>query len=412
MTCTPENGVLVIKILDSGQQRSEFAQTGIDLKPGVTYTLFFRAKSDVPQQMRALVSRDMPFQKPDGLNAQADLTTDWQDFCYTFAPANPFPRHMAAPAFYFAGTPSSISVYDVWLLVGKHSAGEFQGTNGNPNASVSGLRNLLTPVTDLRAWTARPQTWRNQGIEKLGPIVHLAVTNGFGAPWKQYYAESGIPLLEGQAYTIEFRAKSNKVRNLLVATSRDGAGSAPLGLYKTVVISQTWQTFRFVFVATDSNPSRSLAPAFVYGDQDGDVYLRDIGLYQGYQLPLPNLPNPDSTAMAAPASLGITTDPNLDPQQNENLFTGSIASLSAATGRLEMKVVSVTSPSGNTTTLVTPRLKLVRITDDTLIRTPDGAGQETSDDLTTGIKISVIGVDHGPGTPLIARIIAPSLSPR
>jgi hypothetical protein len=66
---------------------------GLDLQENQPYTLTFWARTDTPRRISVNLWQDRAPNQFQGFTGYADLTTDWQEFSFTFRPSNPDPGH-------------------------------------------------------------------------------------------------------------------------------------------------------------------------------------------------------------------------------------------------------------------------------------------------------------------------------
>jgi len=89
---------------------------GLNLVDGQYYTLSFRAKADAVRRMPVYTAVDQEDWHQLGLNAQAQLGTDWKQYRYTFQASRTVPKHSRI-SFVFGGDSGSVWLADVRLNV-------------------------------------------------------------------------------------------------------------------------------------------------------------------------------------------------------------------------------------------------------------------------------------------------------
>lgn len=102
----------------------------------------------------------------------------------------------------------------------------------------------------------------------------------------------GAALVNGQTYTLRFRAKADAPR--LLQVFGDNSKHAAVGLNQVVHLTTDWTTFQTSWTAHDVLDSHNNAPQFWIGQNPGTVWLSDVSLTPGKSMPLPALAGPPS----------------------------------------------------------------------------------------------------------------------
>lgn len=112
---------------------------GLTVKEGDTYTVSFRAKADAPRKVPVVLNMDIEDWHNMGLNATADLGTQWRDYTFCFTAHNTTPGH-ARLGFVLGDQAGTVSVENLQLSPGSKLAGL------QPGESLD-KANLSIPVT-------------------------------------------------------------------------------------------------------------------------------------------------------------------------------------------------------------------------------------------------------------------------
>ena len=180
--------------------------------------------------------------------------------------------------------------YNAWL-VDRHGTDEALRAAWALGAEPLG-ENLLTNTDfqTLQSGTERPAGWTLEqhgdsratataGAHEGRPAVALAVEAFDATSWHLQWNQRDIALTGDRYYTVEFQAAASKTRpmSLNVSMAHDPWGN--LGLAETVALTPEWQTFRFGFTASATDANSRIT--FVFGGDDGTVYLTDVQLRPG-----------------------------------------------------------------------------------------------------------------------------------
>jgi WD40 repeat protein len=136
-----------------------------------------------------------------------------------------------------------------------------------PTAGSAGWRFFIEPTSKAAG----------SGTITRDETLTANVTRSVPANWQVQYYQTRLPLVAGQRYVVQFRAKSVTPRDLVVAAQRDIAPYDGIGLVETVNLSTDWQAFRFRFQVTRV-PANHGELMFGFGDQTGTVQIADVVL--------------------------------------------------------------------------------------------------------------------------------------
>lgn len=108
--------------IDDTNWHVQVHQVGLDFKNGETYTVSFQAKADAPRPMPLAASLDEDDWHNIGLNATANLTTDWKTFRYTFDAHDAAANH-GRVAFTLGGQTGTVWIANLQVMPGAEGAG-------------------------------------------------------------------------------------------------------------------------------------------------------------------------------------------------------------------------------------------------------------------------------------------------
>lgn len=107
-------------------------------------------------------------------------------------------------------------------------------------------------------------------------VVRIAITKAATAhPWHIQLNQDQISVKVRQRYVLTFRAKADRVRNIAAAVSLQHEPWF-LGLYKTIGLTQEWQTFELEFNATENDDNARIH--FDVGGNAASVELSGVAL--------------------------------------------------------------------------------------------------------------------------------------
>lgn len=104
------------------------------------------------------------------------------------------------------------------------------------------------------------------------------VTKATGTDWHAGVSAFDVNLQKGETYTLAFRAKTDRAREIVVYGFAHGGDYHGIGLKQTAAVTPDWKTFAVTFTAQNVVPGKSRAPSFQLGDAVGTVWLADVTL--------------------------------------------------------------------------------------------------------------------------------------
>ena len=105
--------------------------------------------------------------------------------------------------------------------------------------------------------------------------------------WHIQFNQSGLDLVDGQAYTVSFWAKANRKRILTVNAGLDKEDWHSIGLSGRRNLDTEWSRFTLVFTAQRPLKQHNRL-TFVVGDEAGAVDLAGLSLQQGVETVFPS----------------------------------------------------------------------------------------------------------------------------
>lgn len=183
--------------------------------------------------------------------------------------------------------------YNNWL------AEEYIDTNGLAavwNAEVEPIgENVLTSFVDHFTDPNVPaeDKWfleQNQGATanftldtyQSQTCAKLETTTPTDQWWHLQLKQPNLDIVEGQYYTLSFEAVAEQSRSIIANVGLNHSPWGFLGLYQTVSLSTTWQSYEFGFTATGSDDNGRVV--FSFGRLDDTIfYLRNPQLRTGGQ---------------------------------------------------------------------------------------------------------------------------------
>ena len=350
----------------------------VHLAEGQAYSLRFRARADYPRLLRVYGVNGQG--KDIGLDEMVHLTTDWKDYRAAMT-AHDVAQGACTVQFEMGQNPGTVWIGGAALTAG--TAPQQADTPAVPALPPS-TRSLVLRTLDKAQAQMTPD----------GAAMKTTVTVATGTVWHVQVALPDVPLEEGRAYTLTFRAKADAPRSaLVVAQSTDDYHN--IGLNRTEALTTDWKIYAETFTAKQLTPKPNELQ-FQLAKESGTFWL------SGLRLTGPGIETALEAAGATPPA-AAPSDAGTDerPRRNEIGLRGTVTRVNVAERRVLLNVVAVSQPDGSTATLASPRPKTVLVgTGVTFL--PDGA---TLAALNTGTVISVIGQDSGTGKPLTARLL-------
>lgn len=156
----------------------------------------------------------------------------------------------------------------------------------NPTMSVFRLEQDAASLGQCRG-----QAWRRSFALEThnGSVAHLQYPGdepkrvrvsipalGGRASWDVVLNEVSARTISGHAYVLTFQARADRARQMACAVGRNRPPWNALGLYTLVDVAAEWRTYRFAFVATETEADARTY--FNLGGSDAAVELADVTL--------------------------------------------------------------------------------------------------------------------------------------
>lgn len=138
--------------------------------------------------------------------------------------------------------------------------------------------NLARPWTDARSWLLNLAGTATATVQRSPEKITVTTTGLDGTNWHVQLNQALLPLQDGQAYTLTFKAKADRARQMDVSGIVLGGDYHTIGLRQTASLTSEWQSFQYTFVAKDVGLHRVLCPQFQMGDTLGTVTVTGLSL--------------------------------------------------------------------------------------------------------------------------------------
>jgi hypothetical protein len=109
--------------------------------------------------------------------------------------------------------------------------------------------------------------------------VKIEINKADSTGWHIQFRLGGLKVIKGRYYTLTFRARASKPRNISLNVGQANKPWGNLGLQRTVKLGEAWKEFRAGFAATKSQDNARVV--FQVGGSETAVELADIKLRPG-----------------------------------------------------------------------------------------------------------------------------------
>ncbi len=106
--------------------------------------------------------------------------------------------------------------------------------------------------------------------------IEIGATVRTAPEWHIRWDQYGLPLAGAQVHRLNFRARADQPRSIVVAVTQGGGTFGPLGLYETVQLTPQWQAYQLFF--TPPLDDRNGRIHFALGGHAPSVDLADIAV--------------------------------------------------------------------------------------------------------------------------------------
>jgi hypothetical protein len=112
-------------------------------------------------------------------------------------------------------------------------------------------------------------------------VTQVTVENADGVGWHAQLKRTGLNLIDGQTYTLSFRACSDRAQAAVpIAAMRDVEDWRNVGLRATIAVSTDWQPYRLVFTARETVADNTRL-VIELGALAGRLEIADVSLRAG-----------------------------------------------------------------------------------------------------------------------------------
>jgi hypothetical protein len=270
------NSVFFVDVTAAGNSFDVNLSQKLAITPGETYTLSFKAKSNVARSMLAGLGQS----GGDFYSAtqSVNLTTDWQTIEIEVTATDDngggdFGEADSRVLFDMGAEIGEVFIDDVSLVVaGSGGGAPFDDgllTNGDFEAGVSPW--LLGVDNPIGAENV---------IDESGNSVFFVDVTAAGNSFDVNLSQK-LAITPGETYTLSFKAKSNVARSMLAGLGQSGGDF--YSATQSVNLTTDWQTFELDVTATDDNGGGDFGEAdsrvlFDMGAEIGEVFIDDVSL--------------------------------------------------------------------------------------------------------------------------------------
>ncbi len=265
----------------SNPWNTQFASTGVPLNFGDEYTIVLWAKGDAPGAvMRVSVSQWDGNGADYFYGADAELTTSWAQYTWTFTVSNDLPTHRVVLDMGAGSVPFTID--HIGLVPGTIGSAEA------PNVMVDGGFEAGLPG-DETGWSVLngDVTVTTEADEVACGTNAVKAVGAAGNPWDTQLASAPIALEYEGTYEVSFWAKAAGDDGVIrISTSRYTDGSDPRSDYfygHDITVGTDWTQYSYVFtVATDLPDGHNIV--FDMGTTNQTFFIDEVTLKE-YEAP-------------------------------------------------------------------------------------------------------------------------------
>ena len=139
---------------------------------------------------------------------------------------------------------------------------------------------LLAPPGDPASWQLYAGGEARAVLHGEGGVMRLDIGSVDGVSAHLKCFQRGINLQEGRTYTLRFRAKADKLRDMQVEACLDQPDYHNVGLGRIAPLLPEWQKFSETFTATHVLANDTDVPRFVVGDRAGTIWFSDVSVVE------------------------------------------------------------------------------------------------------------------------------------
>ncbi|MEW6355698.1 MAG: carbohydrate binding domain-containing protein [Planctomycetota bacterium] len=112
------------------------------------------------------------------------------------------------------------------------------------------------------------------------PCFHAKIAKPGPVSWSFQFHQVGLNFINGQPYTVTFRAKADKPRAIHVNARLDHEPWTNIGLNQPIKLDETWQSFTYVFTAEKAEKEGNRL-GFSLLNEPGEYWFADVKLQKG-----------------------------------------------------------------------------------------------------------------------------------
>ena len=218
-------------------------------------------------------------------------TNKYRKVAYAADPAVAFVEITNEDSFFMWGGESKVRnlpAFYAKILAGKHNSWLTRryGTDLKLRGAWSGgaealganmLRKMC--LTGDQAWSLEQHGGCKAAASPSASGVKIEISKADSTGWHIQFRLSGLKVVKGRYYTLTFRARAAKPRNISLNVGQANSPWGGLGLQQTVKLSDEWKEYRAGFAATKSQDNARMV--FQVGGSQTAVELADIKLRPG-----------------------------------------------------------------------------------------------------------------------------------
>lgn len=266
----------------------------------------------------------------------------------------------------------------------------------------AGKGNLLPPITGSQEWALTVAPPAKATLARQARAVIVTIATPGSQPWQAQLSHQGADLVNGQAYTLRFRAKADAPHPMDVFGGLNRPDYHDIGLSQTVALGADWKDYALTFTARNVVAGQVSVPEFRVGGQKGQVWLAGVTLIpSGHTAPV------RAATPSAPGAAVDAVSPGLAPAAGETLLEGTIREMRPAQRQFVLLVTRRFAHGGAPKDIEPPRQQRISVRPGTgLQRLPEKApsGKRPLATLQPGDRIAVLGKESS-AAPLAARLI-------
>lgn len=220
---------------------------------GQRYELTLRARADAVRPARLMLNPTRPPFRSLGLERNLELTPEWQDVRQEFRALRDEPEAMLVLELGAADPAVEIAAAGLTPLDGQLDMSQWKSRVADDARAAIEPYTSQTRVITLRVSHAAP---KRPGAVRI---------------WQR-----GLTLSQEATYRLEFWARSDRPREILVSMHRPPDVLDSLGLQRSVSLETGWQAYQLPFTATESCFDGELQ--FMCGQQAGAVEISEAAI--------------------------------------------------------------------------------------------------------------------------------------